>query len=119
MNQPKQTISKTEAISDTEERRIKLSNGNGLLAHIDIADEVVAFSNYHVKFKVGELSFDDITYLATVINNLPSRVQHSYSEQEVKNIINQVKMSFANNANSEVIKQEIIKLNFDGLLIKK
>lgn len=82
-SQPKQTIYKTETVSNTDERRIKLSNGNGLLAHIDIADEVVSFSNYHVKFKVNELSFDDIVYLATVINNLPSRAQHSYSEQEV------------------------------------
>lgn len=55
-----------------DERCIKLSNGNGLLAHIDIADEVVTFSNYLVKFKIDELSFDDIVYLATVINNLPS-----------------------------------------------
>lgn len=122
--QPKQTISKTETVSDTDERRINLSNGNGLLAHIDIADEVVSFSNYHVKFKVGELSFDDIAYLATVINNLPERKQHSYSEQEVRDICEQVIKrcyEFPNvlEVYSDLPSDSVLKINFDDLLIKK
>lgn len=53
-----------------DERRIKLSGGNGLIAHIDIAGEVVSFSNYLVKHSIDELSFDDITDLAYILNNL-------------------------------------------------
>lgn len=125
MNQPKQPISKMETISDTEERRIKLSNGNGLLAHIDIADEVVSFSNYHVKFKVDELSFDDIAYLATVINNLPSRAQHSYSKQEVRNMLEALRQRCAKASDNwyhssfPSAEQSILSINFDDLLIKK
>lgn len=120
--QPKQTISKTETV-------IKLSNGNGLLAHIDIADEVVTFSNYHVKFKVDELSFDDINHLSLVIDNIPERCQHSYSEQEVRGILEAQRQRYYDIAESYemnpfekhkcIDKKSFLIVYFDDLLIKK